>query len=44
MISVWWLVPAVMIGAFVGIALLAICSANNPKRDVEKWWEEDEKL
>ena len=28
MISVWWLVPAVMIGAFVGIALIAICSAN----------------
>ena len=42
MISVWWLVPAVMIGAFVGIALLAICSANNDApRGEKKWWEDE---
>ena len=41
MISAWWLIPAVMIGAFIGIALLAICSANSPKRDGKKWWEDE---
>ena len=41
MISVWWLVHAVMIGAFVGIALLAICSANNDStKNGKKWLEE----
>ena len=28
MIPAWWLIPAVMLGAFIGITLLAICSAN----------------
>ena len=28
MIPAWWLIPAVMLGAIIGIALLAICSAN----------------
>lgn len=28
MIPAWWLIPAVMLGAFIGITLIAICSAN----------------
>lgn len=27
MIPAWWLIPAVMMGAFIGITLTALCSA-----------------
>ena len=28
MISAWWLIPAVIVGAMIGIFLIAIMSAN----------------
>ena len=28
MISAWWLIPAVMIGAVIGVALIALVTAN----------------
>lgn len=28
MISVWWLIPAIAVGAFFGILLIALISAN----------------
>ena len=29
MISAWYLIPAVLFGAFVGIAMMALCSTNH---------------
>ena len=34
MISAWWLIPAMMAGALVGIMMLATCSAS--RRDDDK--------
>jgi hypothetical protein len=34
MISAWWLIPAMMAGAALGILMLAICRAS---------WKDDEK-
>ena len=39
MISVWYLIPAVMLGVFVGIAMIAIYSAN---RSDDKRKKDDE--
>ena len=33
MISVWWLIPAVMAGAFAGIMIVAICTASKKGDD-----------
>jgi hypothetical protein len=41
MISAWLLIPAVMVGAGVGILLLAICSASNTRDDNRKWWDDE---
>ena len=33
MISAWYLIPAVLFGAFVGVTLFAICAANSGRDD-----------
>ena len=40
MISVWWLIPAIAIGAFFGILVVALVSANDNTDRKEKWWND----
>lgn len=39
-IAWWWLIPAVMVGAVIGIFLMGICAANSITDRRRKWWEE----
>jgi len=40
----WWIMPiALFIGVFVGIIVIALCSAGSTySDDNKKWWEDDE--
>ena len=33
MISVWWIIPAIMVGALFGFVLVALVSANEGRHD-----------
>lgn len=40
MISWRWMFPAFILGAFVGIAIIAICAAGSSQNG-KKWWEDE---
>ena len=40
MISAWWLIPAAMIGAFIGAVMMGFVCANDMHKNDKKWWEE----
>ena len=41
MISVFWLIPAVLVGAFIGFVVVALLSANDDPKRPPKWWDND---
>ena len=43
MIPAWWLIPALMLGAFIGITLVALCSAGRTDNEREQDDEQHEK-
>ena len=40
MISVWWLIPAIAVGAAFGILVVALVSANDNTDLKGKWWND----
>ena len=36
MISAWWLVPAVLAGAFIGVMIIALCAAGANRGDKDE--------
>lgn len=39
MISIWWIIPAMLAGAVLGILIIALVSANDTDRK-GKWWND----